>query len=428
MIRFVRAIAAAFLPALLVSTTACDLTRVQDPSVITQGGLQNASGAAALRAGALGTLFNAFSSQSFHTGLLADEFTVATQSEVGNLPEDQRVLSLGNPGGFPFGNLSSGRVNALAAIATLRQYAPEPVWHIGELRALSAAVELEFAENLCSGVSLAIVDGSTPSYGPVFNRQQLLTQALEDLDSAATSTTGSDSIAALIAVLRGRAYADSGDFTAAAAAVANVSLGFVYTAELDGATDINAIYNNTIANPIVSVSDREGENGLPFVSAGDPRLPILAVSGSGTTTYADGLVTTGASSLTMASGIEAQLLIAEAALKGGQVSTWSGILNSLRQNAITPAMDTLTSDSTTTASASMQLSVMFRERAFWLFGTGHRQGDLRRLVRQYGLSANSVFPMGPYRGGPAMYGSSVVFPVAGDQYNPNYHGCIDSNA
>jgi hypothetical protein len=76
----------------------------------------------------------------------------------------------------------------------------------------------------------------------------------------------------------------------------------------------------------------------------------------------------------------------------------------------------------------MRVAVMFRERAFWLFGTGHRHGDLRRLVRQYGLPVNSVFPTGPYQGGPAAYGSAVVYPVAGDQYNPNYHGCIDTNA
>ena len=28
--------------------------------------------------------------------------------------------------------------------------------------------------------------------------------------------------------------------------------------------------------------------------------------------------------------------------------------------------------------------LMFRERAFWLFGTGHRLGDMRRMIRQYG--------------------------------------------
>jgi len=45
--------------------------------------------------------------------------------------------------------------------------------------------------------------------------------------------------------------------------------------------------------------------------------------------------------------------------------------------------------------------LMFRERAFWLFGTGHRLGDLRRMIRQYGRGAETVFPTGTWhKGGP----------------------------
>jgi starch-binding outer membrane protein, SusD/RagB family len=405
-----------------------DLTRVQDPAVVTPADVQSPAGAENLRAGALNSLFGGFSAQSLFTGLLVDEFQVAQLSEVSNLPEDERNLSPGTPGNFPFGTLSNGRVNALIAITDLKQNLPVPAWHIGELYALTAATELEFAENLCSGVSLAVVNGFTPSYGPTYSRQQLVMQALIDLDSAAAYSTGSDSIGSLTAVLRGRALADSGDFVDAAAAVAAVPLGFAYTAELSDTTNLNWIYANNVTNPIVTVSDREGINGLPFASAADARLLILTVQGSIGNIYIDGNVTSGSTPLTMASGIEAQLIAAEAALSSGQIGIWTGILNNLRQNAISPGMQLLKPDSTTTASAALQLAVMFRERAFWLFGTGHRHGDLRRLVRQYGLPVNSVFPTGPYLGGPAQYGSSVVYPVHGDQYNPNYRGCIDANA
>ena len=71
---------------------------------------------------------------------------------------------------------------------------------------------------------------------------------------------------------------------------------------------------------------------------------------------------------------------------------------------------------------------MFRERGFWLFGTGHRHGDLRRLVRQYGLATEAVFPTGLYEGGPSTYGTAVVFiPGNGESSNPNYKGCIDQD-
>ena len=60
---------------------------------------------------------------------------------------------------------------------------------------------------------------------------------------------------------------------------------------------------------------------------------------------------------------------------------------------------------------------MFRERAFWLYLSGHRLGDLRRMVRQYGRSADAVFPGGggkPYiingnnKGG--VFGNEVNLP------------------
>jgi hypothetical protein len=69
--------------------------------------------------------------------------------------------------------------------------------------------------------------------------------------------------------------------------------------------------------------------------------------------------------------------------------------------------------------------VLFQERAFWLFLTGQRLGDMRRLVRDYGVPASQVYPVGeragaPFgRGGP--FGNDVVLPVDFDEINnPNY--------
>jgi starch-binding outer membrane protein, SusD/RagB family len=125
----------------------------------------------------------------------------------------------------------------------------------------------------------------------------------------------------------------------------------------------------------------------------------------------------------MATGVEAALVQAEAALKSGNVNQWKAILNGLRQSAISPAMDTLIADSTSAASPDMQLDVMFRERAFWLFLSGHRHGDLRRLIRQYGRESSATFPTGAYRGG-GEYGNSVSFPPFGE--SASYPGCDDT--
>jgi hypothetical protein len=400
------------------------LTTVDPPAITTQGDLNSPTGAASERAGALSALFGAFSSQSIYTGIFTDEYGVSA-GNVSSFPEDSRTLTLQNPGNFPFRSMSGARISAIIAITSLRQVAPDPAWHIGELYALVAAAEIEMSENLCSGVPLAVVNGVTPSYGPTLSRSQLVTQALKDLDSAAAYSSGSDSIANLTAVLRGRAYVDSGNYSAAAQAVASVPLTFAYTAELSDTTDVNQIYALNVQSLVATVSDLEGTNGLPFVSANDPRVPITALQSGSGTIYADINFTNGSAPLTMASGIEAQLITAEAALAAGQINQWTATLNNLRENGIAPAMADLSADSTTGASASEQLAVMFRERAFWLFSTGHRLGDLRRLVRQYGLPANSVFPTGPYQGGPANYGSNVVYPVGGEEANTSYHGCLN---
>jgi hypothetical protein len=45
--------------------------------------------------------------------------------------------------------------------------------------------------------------------------------------------------------------------------------------------------------------------------------------------------------------------------------------------------------------AAQLVDIHFSERAHWLWLTNHRLGDLRRLVRQYGRAATSVFPIGP---------------------------------
>jgi hypothetical protein len=70
--------------------------------------------------------------------------------------------------------------------------------------------------------------------------------------------------------------------------------------------------------------------------------------------------------------------------------------------------------------AAGQVDQLFHERAYWMYLTSHRLGDLRRLIRQYGRDVNTVFPNGLYfKGG--TYGTDVNVPVPQqEQNNPNY--------
>ena len=82
------------------------------------------------------------------------------------------------------------------------------------------------------------------------------------------------------------------------------------------------------------------------------------------------------------------------------------------------------------ATQAAREDLMFRERAFWLYMTGHRLADMRRLVRPvaqggYGRAENTVYPNGPYiKGG--IFGSDkmLILPQA-EENNPNFHGCLD---
>jgi len=77
------------------------------------------------------------------------------------------------------------------------------------------------------------------------------------------------------------------------------------------------------------------------------------------------------------------------------------------------------------------VDLLFAERAFWMFATGHRLGDMRRLVRPlplgYGRPVDSVFPTGIYIKGGA-YGGDVNLPIPiEERNNPNSAGCLDRN-
>ncbi len=210
-----------------------------------------------------------------------------------------------------------------------------------------------------------------------------------------------------------------------------------------------------------NVANGEGGNGLNFVTARDPRLAFdtSQTTYDGTSPwYLPSKFATNLAVVPLATGLEARLIEAEGALKSGDATTWLADLNTLRNSGCTVnGTDTACSLGTGQVTGqtaglpslgdpgtdSGRVSLMFRERAFWLFGTGTRLGDLRRLVRQYGRDQSMVFPTGPYANGgnshlPSPipdYGLDVnlTLPTAAGMTlngetitNPNYRGCIAS--
>jgi hypothetical protein len=75
------------------------------------------------------------------------------------------------------------------------------------------------------------------------------------------------------------------------------------------------------------------------------------------------------------------------------------------------------------------VNLLFRERGFWLFLTGQRQGALRRLIRQYGRTQETVYPIGAHPPTGLPYGEDVTLPIPILEYvNPLFTGCLSREA
>ena len=131
--------------------------------------------------------------------------------------------------------------------------------------------------------------------------------------------------------------------------------------------------------------------------------------------FSQGVFIDRANPTTIASGIEARMIEAEAALRTNDVTTFLAKLNDARatKTGLAPLTDPGTQDE--------RVSLLFRERAFWMFGTGHRLGDMRRLVRQYNRTSTSVFPTGNYHKDSLIRGNQASVRVSIDELNnPSY--------
>jgi hypothetical protein len=407
------------------------LTDVDSPDVVQPEQLSNAAGAEALTTGALASIMSPFMTFAYNTSVFSDEQKLATAfTSFADIDFRTQSLTFNEYGPILMHRV---RTQTQQAIEVRQEFAPTPRARIGQLFATKGLAELFIGETSCNGTPLTDIKGTTAFFSGPLTSDSILKVATSSFDSALIYATDSARILNLAKVGRGRALLDRGQYAQAGAAVAGVPTNYVYNAEATLAVtlQINLIWNNNNLKT-ATVADREGGNGLDFVSAGDPRVPTIAngVGADGVTpVYIFGKYSGQASPIPMVTGIEARLIEAEAALQANKNDTsptgtgWLGILNTLRATAVTPAMAPLADP----GSFDARVNLLFRERAFWLYGTGHRMGDLRRLLRQYARTEAQTWPKGPYKGG-VSYGNEVVFILTlSEQANPNARTCTDKN-
>jgi hypothetical protein len=439
---------------LLTGVSACGILDTNPPNIVGSEDLDTPAGAATKRLGAL-SLFALAKDGDFEpvgipgntdpsasndasdgyilsSGILADEFV-----NPGFIPSRTEIdLRLAQPttAGLSalFQSMARARNEAEDAAASLQSFGTDPSTDTGipEMYALAGYTYVMFGEGFCSGVPVSHLVNDQIEYGQPLTTTQILDTAIARFNTALAqpSIVPGDPIHSLASVGLGRALVDEGRFPEAAAAVASVPPDFVY--ETEHATTPASLHNGVfeaLNNGEFGTEDMEGGNGLPYVSAEDVRVQgdSGTASDNNTETWFPNKYPAFDASIPLADYTEAQLIIAESELQAASFSAMTTRLNDLRDAVgLSPL--------STPGSLDAAVDQLFSERGFWLFATGHRLGDMRRLIRQYGRNSEDVFPTGAWFKGGLTYGNGVNLPLPRrEQNNPNVpkggDGCLDRN-
>src|SRR6266550_7458977 len=352
----------------LATALACNTDRilqVSDPDVARPEALQGVTALPTLRAGTIGNFGVAYNGgnadveQVHLSGLLSDEF-INTETFPTRIEIDQRAMTLTNTSLIgTFFDLTRARASADLAIRTYRESAKTTADSTGfpEVLAMTGFTFILFAENYCGGVPISTQepDGSF-TFGAAEKTNTLLDSAISKFNQALAvqGTPLTATFRNLASIGKGRALLDSGNFAAAAAAVAAVPTTFQYNylhSETSGRQN-NGTWSLTQSVGRFGEADAEAGIGLPFASDGDlkrtggpldPRVPdSLAARGSSrspkgfdgsTNQMVQAKYPARSSAIVIADGVEARLIEAEAALSSGDAAGALTILNALRSNA-----------------------------------------------------------------------------------------------
>ncbi len=442
---------------------ACDpnnLTSVHDPDSVPPSDVNSKNGLPFLFAGAVQTFQVAYSgagdeSNNGHegqinmTGLLTDElidiesFPTRQQVDARNtLPSNVSLKGT-------FADLSAARAAADQASAGYAKFDPtNPVWP----RALDYAGYgyLMFAEYYCDGVPFSTLNTTNGkiTYGLPLSRADIRRIALAKFDSAETlaaaavaaddaagNSTATDSAVIYLArVGQARTLMDSNDYASAAVVAATVPPGFQYLVEnsTNNPIQFNGIWNYNVAGNFFGVADFDGGTGLNFVSAGDPRVLTEDTGESGAIGFGPDWVVQSiysqpGSNTVLASGLEAQLIIAEADLKAGNAGGWAGIPQRSPWGRRHGAAHVGFHDHRVSGRADRRH--VPRARVLDVpDGSSHGGHAPSRAAVRAGSGDRVPVGQDPTAIG-LSFGTDVDFPVSEDeQNNPNFHGCMNRKA
>ena len=269
---------------LLAACNTDKLTEVETPGSDHAGAGELADGAAALRSSALGNFANFFAGDvagagigmNIATGLLGDEMLNARG---GTEHLDSRAV---NEAVFPatvwstFGQANTQLVRAIKSITEFAPASATKVSQIAQLYMLNGFTYVIVAEGYCNGIPVGNADDANPKTD-ILSNVDLFNRAIAQFDTALATAAATDTKVRNAALVgKARALVDLKRYADAATAVAAVTTEYVYNVEFSNTTIINDVYDWMFATPNFGPSDREGGNGLNYVSSGDPRIKVDA--------------------------------------------------------------------------------------------------------------------------------------------------------
>jgi hypothetical protein len=419
------------------------ILNVSTPDVLPPDAFSTPAGADPLRFGVISDFVRAYDGNTdaytVVSGNAADEL-YASDTFDGRLTINSRKSIEVNPEmETEYRYIQQANVGASTAAVFLATSVPTQKWQRGEMYLIRGYTEIFMAEGWCSGSAISTVNpDGTVTAGTPNTTAQLFTRAIADFDSALALADTSQRVKYGSAIGKGRALLNLAKYPEAAAAVASVPKAFQYLTfhSTASAREENGMWNaEANGSSRYSIISKEGTNGLPYLATTtDPRIKWAPSTRTGFNAISTNIPTElkfgRTDSGILADGIEGQLIALEARLQGNTQADRDFVfagLNTLRTSN-SPAIPAIAGTAPTVQSDAVDQ--LFQERAYWMWLTGHRLGDMRRLVRVYGRDSEKVFPIGnqptPLNG---TYGTGVNITIPkNEKNNTNFTGCIDNKA
>src|SRR5258708_17202938 len=273
------------------------LLAVKTPDQITPAAVASAAGAQAQRVAGIGLFTRFFAADAggggvsinVTTAILGDEaFTARSGTEsLDSRAQDPNSFPANAPSGA-YGNAYHGIVRDIRAVnAFPPTVAATKATQIGQLYLLDGYIFTLMAEAYCNGIPVSNVTDDAPAT-TTFLTVDLYNKALVLFDSALNtlSTSVGDQVFRNAArVGKARVNVDLGNYATAAtllgvggdgAGSVAVPTAYAYNVELSTSTalSVNAAYDWMLATKNFGASDKEGTNGLDYVSSKDPRITV----------------------------------------------------------------------------------------------------------------------------------------------------------